>query len=135
MAERPWVTPAEVRDYSDQANVNSRTDAKLAVDISRAEWYVVSYTRNRFDDNEKYPVVPEPVKTAVILLAESYASGAVTLAKDGGGGNYKSESFDDYSYTAADIADKIGNLNLGSLLDAFVITEVKGAVTMRMRKL
>ena len=37
MAERPWATPDDVRDYTDRASVKARTDAKLAVDITRAE--------------------------------------------------------------------------------------------------
>lgn len=136
MATRPWVTPQDVRDYSDRTRVLERTDAKLTIDISRAEQYVINYTHNRFEDSEKYPTVPEPVKTAVILIAEAYAAYATDFGA--GAGTYKSESFDDYSYTAADTAYIIGNLDLASLLDEFIEAEngkVKNAVTMRMRKL
>lgn len=133
MAVRPWVTPDEVKDYSEQKNVRSRSDEKLKIDISRAEQYVINYTRNRFDDDTKYPEIPESVKTAVVLLAESYAADAVGLGA--GMGSFKSETFDEYSYTAADTAYKIGNLNLGSLLDEFIETIAKNSVTMKMRKL
>lgn len=37
MPARPWITPEQVREYSETPEVVSRTDAKLAVDISRAE--------------------------------------------------------------------------------------------------
>ncbi len=136
MATRPWASPQDVRDYTDRPLVQTRTDAKLAIDISRAEQYVINYTHNHFEDPEKYPTVPESVKTAVILLAEAYAAYAVDFGA--GSGTYKSESFDDYSYTAADTAYIIGNLDLAPLLDEFVETEngkSKNAVTMRMRKL
>lgn len=136
MATRPWVTPQEVRDYSDRPRVVERTDAKLAIDISRAEQYVINYTHNRFEDPEKYPTVPESIRTAVILIAEAYAAYAADFGT--GVGTFKSESFDDYSYTAADTAYIIGNLDLGSLLDEFIEAEngkVKNAVFMRMRKL
>ena len=136
MAERPWVTTEEVREYSDRPRVIERTDAKLKIDISRAEQYVINYTHNRFDDCDKYPALPEPVKTAVILIAEAYAAYAADFGA--GVGTFKSESFDDYSYTAADTAYILGNLDLSSLLDEFVEAEngqTKNAVFMRMRKL
>ena len=131
MAERPWVTPDEVRAYSDRQSVKEREDSKLKIDISRAEMYVVKYTRNKFDD-EKYPVMPEPVKTAVILLAESYAASGAEPVEHGG--NYKSGHNDDYSFTLADSENMIENLGLSYLLDEYVV-EKNGTVTMRLRKL
>lgn len=128
MAERPWATPDDVREYTDRASVKARTDAKLAVDITRAEQYVTAYTNNDFADAEKYPVIPSAVKTAVILLAEHYGF----IAKHGG--TMKSETFDDYSYTAAE-GTLIDLLDLRPLLDAFVVTAPKGGVTMKLRKL
>lgn len=133
MAERPWALPEEIREYTDRQSVKDRTGAKLEIDISRAEQYVIKYTRCKFDDPSEYPVLPKAVKTAVILLAEAYAAGAANFGA--GGGTYKSETFDDYSYTAAETAYIIGNLDLGPLLDEFVQKEAKNRVTMRMRKL
>ncbi len=133
MAVQPWVLPKEIREYTDRQSVKDRADAKLEIDISRAEQYVIDYTRCRFDDPEKYPAIPRSVKTAVILLAETYAANAANLGT--GAGIYKSESFDDYSYTTADTSFIIGNLDLGPLLDEFIQTEAKNTVTMRMRKL
>ena len=132
MAVRPWVIPEEVKSYTERQSVKDRSDLKLIVDISRAEQYVIRYTHNRFEDAE----IPEPVKTAVILLAEAYAAYAADFGVKSG--MYKSESFDDYSYTAADTVNIIENLNLGPLLDDYVIPErgkSKNAVTMKMRKL
>ena len=96
MAERPWVTPEELKEYTEFEEVKNRADSKLKIDISRAESWVINYCNNRFDDPEKYPEIPENVKTAVLLIAEAYAHNAVEQTKV----RLKSETFDDYSYTA-----------------------------------
>ena len=127
MAERPWVAPEEVRAYSEVSSVQNRTDERLNIDIARAEQYVITYTHNDFSD---YDELPGAVKTAVILLAESYAHNAVVVAK-----GVKSETFDDYSYTAADALASAEGLDLSALLDDFVKAAATNSVTMRMRKL
>ena len=133
MATRPWVPPKEVKAYTDIEAVQQRKKEKLEMDIARAEQYVITYTRNRF---EGYTEIPAPVKTAVILLAEAYASYANQLKKTGGGA-VKSETFDDYSYTAGDgtFEDFVKALDLAALLDDFVIKQASGTITMRMRRL
>lgn len=130
MATRPWVTPAEVRAYSDRVDVQARSDARLAVDISRAEQYVITFTHNDFLDSTEYPTVPEAVKTAVILLAEAYAYNAVVSSKE-----LKSETYDDYSYTAERSAVSVESLDLAALLDEYVVAKTTSGITMRMRKL
>ena len=132
MAKRPWVTPGEIREYSDRQSVKNRENAKLAIDISRAEMYVINYTNNKFSDNKKYQSIPEPVKTAVILLAESYAASGAEPVEHGG--NYKSGSNDDYSFTLADAVNKADNLDLSYLLDEYVIQKRSG-VNLKLRKL
>lgn len=127
MAKRPWVTPDEVREYSEVEAVRKRSDARLAVDITRAEQYVITYTHNDFADVE---VIPPPVKTAVIILAENYSHNAVLVSK-----GVKSETFDDYSYTAADSAFSIEDLDLAALLDDYIKAQANKSITMRMRKL
>ena len=133
MATRPWVLPKEVKAYTDIEAVQQRKKEKLEMDIARAEQYVITYTRNRF---EGYTEIPAPVKTAVILLAEAYASYANQLKKTGGGA-VKSETFDDYSYTAGEgtFEDMVKALDLAALLDDFVVKQASGTVTMRMRRL
>lgn len=37
--QRPWVQPAEVKEYSESAKVAARSDVRLAYDIARAERY------------------------------------------------------------------------------------------------
>ena len=133
MAERPWVLPKEIKAYTDIEAVQQRKKDKLEMDIARAEQYVITYTHNRF---EGYDKIPSPVRTAVILLAEAYASYANQLKKTGGGA-VKSETFDDYSYTAGEgtFEDFVKALDLAALLDDFVIKQASGTVTMRMRRL
>lgn len=133
MATRPWVLPKEVKAYTDIEAVQQRKKEKLEMDIARAEQYVITYTRNRF---EGYTDIPAPVKTAVILLAEAYASYANQLKKTGGGA-VKSETYDDYSYTAGEgtFEDFVKALDLAALLDDFVIKQASGTITMRMRRL
>ena len=92
MADRPWVMPQEVKEYSEIPAIQQRSDARLTVDIARAEQYVITYTHNSFKDTQ---VIPPAVKTAVLILAEAYGYNAATAANQ-----VKSETFDDYSYTA-----------------------------------
>lgn len=127
MADRPWVTPDEVREYSEIPAVQKRSDARLTVDIARAEQYIITYTHNSFKDMEE---VPQAVKTAVLILAEAYAHNAIVAAKE-----VKSETFDDYSYTAESTQISVEALDLAALLDDFIITEPRNGVTLRMRKL
>lgn len=131
MAARPWATPDEIKAYSDSKSVKDRSIEKLKLDISRAESYVIKYTNNRFED-EKYSAIPEPVKIAVILLAELYAESAAELKEHSG--NFKSESFDEYSYSVADTSYRINNLDLSNLLDDYIVKN-NGTVNMKLRKL
>lgn len=90
-----------------------------------------STTANRFDDPEKYPEIPENVKTAVLLIAEAYAHNAVEQTKV----RLKSETFDDYSYTAESSIIDVGKLGVESLLDDYVVVQPLNGVTMRLRSL
>lgn len=126
--QRPWVTPEEVKAYTEYKSVKERSDDKLKVDISRAEQYVIGYTNNSFEDIEE---TPENVRIAVILIAEMYAASAGSAAE--GFGLYKSESFDDYSYTAEETTGKIDNLTIGPLLEEYCIAEPRRAVTLKAR--
>ena len=124
MAERPWVTPEELKEYTEFEEVKNRADSKLKIDISRAESWVIDYCNNRFDD-------PENVKTAVLLIAEAYAHNAVEQTKV----RLKSETFDDYSYTAESSIIDVGKLGVESLLDDYVVVQPLNGVTMRLRSL
>ena len=126
MADRPWVMPAEVKEYSEIPAVQQRSDTRLAVDIARAEQYVITYTHNPFKEEE----LPEAVKTAVLILAEAYSHNATVAAKE-----VKSETFDDYSYTAETSQTCIEALDLAALLDDYVKAEPRNGVTLCMRKL
>jgi len=122
---RPWIQPAEVREYSDIDAVKNRSDAKLTVDITRAEAAVIKYTHNTFDGQE---TLPAEVKSALLILTEYYAYQAAKAL-----GGVKSETFDDYSYTVSDSMLAISDLGIASLLDEYI--QKQGTVTMKLRKL
>ena len=151
---RPWITPASIKAYSSDVAIKGktrtkkdssgndptitvipeRTNEKIAVDITRAEAMIIKYCHHDFSDTEKYPELPENVRVAAILLAEAIAHNdyVSTVAYS----NYKSESMDDYSYTAGDAtAVSISGLGLASLLDEYVTSQAKGGVLLRMRRL
>lgn len=127
MPERPWVKPKEVRDYSEIKSVQGRTDARLVIDISRAEQYVISYTGNDFSEYEE---IPQNVKTAVILLAEAYGYNSAVSAKE-----LKSETFDDYSYTADTSLKSFDDIGLKPLLEDYMKDKDGGSIVMRLRRL
>lgn len=127
MPERPWVKPKEVREYSEIKSVQERTDARLVIDIARAEQYVISYTGNDFSEYEK---IPQNVKTAVILLAEAYGYNSAVSAKE-----LKSETFDDYSYTADTSLKSIDGLDIKPLLEGYMKDKDGGNIVMRLRRL
>ena len=127
MPERPWVAPKEVREYSEIKSVQERTDARLIIDISRAEQYVISYTGNDFSEYEE---IPQNVKTAVILLAETYGYNSAVSAKE-----LKSETFDDYSYTADTSLKNFDDIGLKSLLEDYMKDKDGGSIVMRLRRL
>ncbi len=133
MAKRPWVAPQDVKSYTEFEDVKNRSDDKIAFDISRAEMHVMAYTNNKeFLDDEKYPEIPEEVKSAVIILAEAFAHNAVTKTN-----TKKSESFDDYSYTAeSSIADIPSVFNeISPLLEDYMLAKANNTLNFRMRKL
>lgn len=131
MATQPWVTPAEVVTYTDNSSIKSRAEEKLAVDISRAEAYVIQYCNNKFTDDEKYPEIPSSVKTAVILVAEVYANNSI-IGSDAKK-RVKSETYDDYSYSLESAYLSVADLDLASLLDAYVIATGSGKVVFKLR--
>lgn len=126
--ERPWVSPKDVKEYTDHKDVSERADAKLLFDISRAELKVIHMTNNKFENYEK---IPENAKMAIILLAEAYAKNAIENAKK----NIKSESFDDYSYTVESSLIDIDDIDLEGLLDEYTIAKGSGKIVMNLRSL
>ncbi|MBQ3160561.1 MAG: DUF3199 family protein [Oscillospiraceae bacterium] len=133
MADRPWVQPQDVIDYTEYSDVKGRSTSKLAIDISRAEMQIMSYTNNKdFLDGELYPSIPEEVKNAVIILAEAFAHNAIEKTK-----NKKSETFDDYSYTAESSVIEVSSLfdEIAPLLEDYKKAKASNTVNMRLRKL
>lgn len=126
MAQRPWVMPEEVKEYSEIPAIQQRNDARLMVDIARAEQYVITYTHNSFKEEE----LPQTVKTAVLILAEAYGHNSIIAARE-----IKSEAYDEYTYTTETNQISIEALDLAALLDDYVKAEPRNGVTLRMRKL
>ena len=126
MAQRPWVTPDEVRDYTENPTVQARSETRLAFDVARAEAYVIRYCGQEFESG----LLPDNVRMAVILIAEQYAARAAAEAT--GASLLKSETNDDYSYTAKDTEASLADLNLGWLLDPYVKTPVRNGIRMDM---
>lgn len=129
MAARPWVTPEDVRQYTSHEDVSNRPDEKLVFDISRAELKIIAKTNNSF--GEEYPEIPDPVKMAVILLAEAYAKNSVEATKK----RIRSETFDEYSYSVESGTVDIDNLDIDDLLADYVLAKGRGKTVMRMRAL
>lgn len=129
MATRPWVSPDEVKSYSDYSDVQQRTEEKLKADIFRAECRVIDYCNNKFGD--EYPKIPEGVRLAVMLIAEAYAHNAAVAATL----KYESETHDDYSYKKADTTISVDSIDLSSLLDEYTVVEARKTVTIRLRRL
>lgn len=131
MAAMPWITPEDLKKYTDIKAVKERDDDKLKVDIYRAEQKVISITNNRFDDDAEFPEIPEPVRVATLLLSEAYAKNTLERAKEK---RLKGETFDDYSYTAESGEINIEDLDIYGLLSDY-ITESGGDTLLRIRKL
>lgn len=126
--KRPWVFPNDVKTYTSHKEVAERPDERLAFDIARAEMKVIHITNNKFSE---YDEIPDPVKMAVILVAEAYAKNDIEAAKK----KIKSETFDDYSYTVEASTISLDSLDLEELLGDYIITDGIGKTVMRLRVL
>lgn len=118
MANRPWVAPDDIKEYTDYEDVRQRAENKLMLDIVRAETYVTQYTGNYFPDS----AIPACVRTAVILLSEYYAH----LNYRASAGIVKKEKFDDYSYTAEIREVEFDDLALDVLLAEYKRQSLSG---------
>ena len=76
--KRPWVLPKDVKSYTSHKDVSERADEKMTFDIARAEMKIIHITNNKFAEYDK---IPEPVKMAVILVAEAYAKNDIEAIK------------------------------------------------------
>lgn len=140
MPKRPWITPEELKQYTELELVKNRADRRLEIDITRAELKVISYTNNDFRDAPDE--VMADVRIATLLIAEAIAFNSAKLALEYTdpstgkpvAGKIKSESFDDYNYTLADgdAGITVESLDLGPLLDPYVIPKETGTTTMRI---
>lgn len=124
---RPWVVPDEVKAYTDHAEVAKRDDAKLRMDIFQAEQKVISITHNHFD-SEELKELPEPVRVAVLIIAEAFAKNSIEKAKK----QIRSETFDDYSYSVSSSVIDIDSLDLDYLLKDYLLDGGSGNIVLRV---
>lgn len=124
---RPWVTPEEVKTYTDHKEIAERSNEKLKTDIFRAEQKVISITHNNFD-SEELEKIPESVKIAAMILAEAYANNSIEKSKK----QIRSETFDDYSYSLDSGIIDIDSLDLDYLLKDYMLEAGSGNVILRM---
>lgn len=128
MANRPWVLPEDIKDYSEDKDVQERSSTRIEFDIARAEAQIIKYCNNDFSS---YDVIPDDIKKAVILLAEKYAVTAVRVKK----GGIVSETFDDYSYSVdSNYSIDIGDLGIEALLDGYKLANT-GNISMKLWRL
>ncbi|WYP24754.1 DUF3199 family protein [Alkalihalobacillus sp. FSL W8-0930] len=127
------VTPEDVRAYSVFAKVKKRADEQLSNDILEATVEVENIVGHDFSDKELYDPLPHKVKLALCKLAQFYAlyNSDESLTK-----GYKSERFENYSYTLAD-GETIRKPDLSILLRDYIVLPipVENKPRFRMRPL
>jgi len=122
----PWITPGDVKGYTEHTDVQNRADSKLQIDIRRAEAYIKTYCNNDFKDVSS----SEDIRTAAIIVADMFAHNAYQMAK-----TVESETFDDYSYKASMETIDAASLGLDTLLDPYIKAASKGRTIMNLRAL
>lgn len=129
MAKMPWITPQEVRNFTSYEEVKNKSDVQLAIIIQRATNKIINYTHNSFEDSEnKVEPLPEEIKNIAILLAEALTYNDYLTIN-----GKKSETFDDYSYSADIKSISVEDI-LADIPERFV-SSGNGNVSFRMFKL
>ena len=124
------ITAQELIDYTVLPEVKKRPVPLLEQDILEADTEIYNLSNIDFDDEAKYPEVPEEVKLACKKLAQYYALiNTDTNAMKG----IKSESVGsgDYSYTKD--SSSITQPSVLYLLRKFMGHKGKNKVTFKMR--
>lgn len=124
MANRLWVTYDEVLKITKHPDLFEKNKLRVEMMISIAESKIISYCKNDFSNDIKYPELPTAVKSATLILADAlvYNDNLRTESV------IKSESYDDYSYTV-DVNEStvaLDELGLSSMLDPYVREDTGG---------
>ena len=125
--ERPFVTPEEVKSYTDFDTVKNRDDEKLKIDIMRAESHIIALTHNDFKD---YDEIPMDIKTAIIIVADCIANNAVEQTTE-----MSSETYDDYSYIRKQNITAVEDLDIACLIEPYIKDATTGKVGFKLRAL
>lgn len=86
--------------------------------ISLAESKIIAHCKQDFSDTDKYPSIPDAVKSATLILADALCyNDSLQIS-----GTLKSETYDDYSYTVdvKEISTDFDVLGIESLLKPYV---------------
>ncbi|MCM2674089.1 protein YqbG [Alkalicoccobacillus plakortidis] len=128
------ITPSDVKAYTTFKKVKNRPEPQLEMDILEATTEAERYVGHDFSDTDIYDPLPTKVRLALLKLAQFYAliNSDESIAK-----GYKSEKFENYSYTLAD-GESVRKPDVSVLLRDYVVLPVPketGNVKMRMRPL
>lgn len=92
----PFLTPTEVKDFTEIAQIKSLPDNKVGYAILEAESEVFAHCGHDFSDQTKYPTLPDPVKLAILKLSQFYCLQTFDEATLKA---IKSQNIGDYSYS------------------------------------
>lgn len=109
------ITPDEIKAYTSFAAVKKRSEEQLKSDILEATVEAKGIVGHDFSAPE-YTPLPDEVRLALIKLAQFYA---LINADESMTKGYKSERFENYSYTLPD-GNSIRKPDLSSLLNDFI---------------
>ncbi|MBC1209475.1 protein YqbG [Listeria booriae] len=127
-----YITPQELKSYSEFEAVKERSDDSLSLDIIEAESDLESTLRQPIsevlDVDEK---LPEKLRIALLKLAQFFA---LINSDDSIQKGYTSEKMSDYSYTIGS-GDSLKKPDISGLINGFINEDVqklkKGLFRMR----
>ncbi|MBC6308122.1 DUF3199 family protein [Listeria sp. FSL L7-1582] len=127
-----YITPQELKSYSEFEAVQDRSDGSLLLDIIEAESELESTLRQPIsevlDVDEK---LPEKLRIALLKLAQFFA---LINSDDSIQKGYTSEKMSDYSYTIGS-GDSLKKPDISGLINGFINEDVqklkKGLFRMR----
>ncbi|MBC1233156.1 DUF3199 family protein [Listeria booriae] len=127
-----YITPKELKTYSEFESVQERSDESLLLDIIEAESDLESTLRQPIsevlDVDEK---LPEKLRIALLKLAQFFA---LINSDDSIQKGYTSEKMSDYSYTIGS-GDSLKKPDISGLINGFINEDVqklkKGLFRMR----
>lgn len=114
-----WVTAGDLKSFTERKEVSEKSDARLEALILLAMAKIKSYCHKNFVANDGILVIPDAVKTATLILADTLAYNDSFRQSS----QLKSESYDDYSYTqeTSEISTNFDDLDISALLKPYIL--------------